>query len=288
MDPLAMAIEQIIAQALSEDLGQGDITSQAVIPAEARFQGLMRAHQELVVAGLGMALQVFTTLAPQASVEALAQDGQLVAAGAPLARIAGPARALLSAERTALNLLQHLSGIATLTRAYVNRLAGTKAVLLDTRKTIPGLRVLAKYATRMGGAQNHRQRLDDGVLIKDNHITVCGSLGEAVRRAQRAQHQFIEVECDTLEQVAEALKSGAQRILLDNMDPPTLRRAVELVAGRAQTEASGGVNLETIAAIAQSGVDYVSVGRITQSAPAVDIGLDWTPQEQAPTEPSPS
>lgn len=275
MDPLRSAVQKIIAQALSEDLGRGDITSEAVIPEQARFQGVMSARQEMVVAGLPMALEVFTALAPQARVQPLASDGQLVPAGAVLARLAGPARALLSAERTALNLLQHLSGIATLTRAYVDRLAGTKAVLLDTRKTIPGLRVLAKYATRMGGAQNHRLRLDDGVLIKDNHIAVCGSLGEAVRRARVAGLAAIEVECDTLEQVAEALAAGVERILLDNMDPSTLRRAVEMVAGRAQTEASGGVNLDTIAAMAHSGVDFVSVGRITQSAPAVDIGLDW-------------
>ncbi|CAO0822282.1 putative nicotinate-nucleotide pyrophosphorylase (carboxylating) [Desulfarculales bacterium] len=276
MDNFSKAVQQIIAQALREDLGRGDITSQAVIPEDARFQGVMRAHQELVVAGLPMALEVFSTLAPQTYVQALAAEGQLVASGTELARIAGPARALLSAERTALNLLQHLSGIATLTRVYVQRLEGTKAALLDTRKTIPGLRVLAKYATRMGGAQNHRQRLDDGVLIKDNHIAVCGSLGEAVRRARIAGVSPIEAECDTLKQVNEALSSGVERILLDNMDLPALRRAVELVAGRAQTEASGGVTLDTIAAIAHSGVDFISVGRITQSAPAVDIGLDWS------------
>lgn len=279
MDPtLRAAVQQIIAQALAEDLGQGDITSRAVIPQEARFQGVMRARQELVVAGLAMALEVFTTCAPQVQAQALVADGQAVPAGGLLARLAGPARALLSAERTALNLVQHLSGIATLTRAYVERLEGTKAVLLDTRKTIPGLRVLAKYATRMGGARNHRQRLDDGVLIKDNHIAVCGSLTEAVARAQEAGLKDVEVECDTLEQVAEALAAGAQRLLLDNMDPASLRQAVDMVAGRARTEASGGVNLETIAAIAQSGVDFISVGRITQSAPAVDIGLDWSPQ----------
>ncbi|MBI5523744.1 MAG: carboxylating nicotinate-nucleotide diphosphorylase [Desulfarculus sp.] len=278
MDPLRQAARQIMALALEEDLGQGDLTSQAVIPAQARFQGVMTARQDLVVAGLPLALEVFTTLAPQARVEALAAEGQVAPAGTVLARIGGPARELLSAERTALNLLQHLSGIATLTRAYVQRLAGTHAVLLDTRKTIPGLRLLAKYATRLGGAQNHRLRLDDGVLIKDNHLAVCGSVSEAVARARAAGLTNIEVECDTLAQVAEAVAARVERVLLDNMDPATLARAVALVAGRAQTEASGGVNLETIAAIAQSGVDFISVGRITQSAPAVDIGLDWTPQ----------
>lgn len=278
MDPLRQAARQVMAQALEEDLGRGDITSQAVIPPEARFQGVMTARQELVVAGLPLALEVFTTLAPAARVEALAGEGQVALAGTVLARLAGPAREMLSAERTALNLVQHLSGIATLTRAYVARLAGTKAVLLDTRKTIPGLRLLAKYATRLGGAQNHRLRLDDGVLIKDNHLAVCGSLTEAIRRARAAGLTDIEVECDTLAQVAEAVAAGVERVLLDNMDPATLRQAVELVAGRARTEASGGVNLDTIAAMAQSGVDYISVGRITQSAPAVDIGLDWTPE----------
>lgn len=279
MDPLRQAARQVMAQALEEDLGRGDITSQAVIPAQARFQGVMTARQELVVAGLSLALEVFTTLAPQARVQALATEGQVAPAGTVLARIAGPAREMLSAERTALNLLQHLSGIATLTRAYVERLKGTKAVLLDTRKTIPGLRLLAKYATRLGGAHNHRLRLDDGVLIKDNHIAVCGSVTEAIGRARAAGLTNIEVECDTLEQVAEAVAAGVERVLLDNMDPATLRQAVDLVAGRAQTEASGGVNLDTIAALAHSGVDFISVGRITQSAPAVDIGLDWSPQQ---------
>ncbi|MBI4798027.1 MAG: carboxylating nicotinate-nucleotide diphosphorylase [Desulfarculus sp.] len=278
MDHLPEAARRVMAQALEEDLGRGDLTSQAVIPAQARFQGVMTARQELVVAGLPLALEVFTTLAPQARVQALATEGQVTPAGTVLARIAGPARELLTAERTALNLLQHLSGIATLTRAYVERLKGTHAVLLDTRKTIPGLRLLAKYATRLGGAQNHRLRLDDGVLIKDNHIAVCGSVTEAIGRARAAGLTNLEVECDTLAQVAEAVAAGVERVLLDNMDPATLRQAVELVAGRAQTEASGGVNLDTIAAIAHSGVDFISVGRITQSAPAVDIGLDWTPE----------
>jgi len=281
MDPLHQAVRRVIDLAIAEDLGRGDITSQAVIPAEARFQGVMKARQELVVAGLPMSLEVFAALAPQAAMQPLAVEGELVAPGRELARLSGPARELLSAERTALNLLQHLSGIATLTRAYVNRLEGTKAVLLDTRKTIPGLRVLAKYATRQGGAQNHRMRLDDGVLIKDNHIAVCGSLGQAVALARAAGLEAIEVECDTLEQVAEALAAGVERVLLDNMDPATLGRAVAMAQGRAQTEASGGVSLDNIRDIALTGVDYISVGRITQSAPAVDIGLDWMAMDQS-------
>jgi nicotinate-nucleotide pyrophosphorylase (carboxylating) len=191
-------------------------------------------------------------------------------------RLAGNARAMLAAERSALNTLQHLSGIATLTRSYVDAIEGTGAVLLDTRKTIPGLRVLDKYAARMGGAQNHRMRLDDGVLIKDNHVAVCGGVAEAVRRAKAANTGLpVQVEVDRVEQIAPALDAGADRLLLDNMDPAKLREAVRLVAGRVPLEASGGVTLETIRFLAETGVDYISVGRITQSAPAVDIGLDY-------------
>jgi nicotinate-nucleotide pyrophosphorylase (carboxylating) len=191
-------------------------------------------------------------------------------------RLEGNARAMLAAERSALNTLQHLSGIATLTRTYVDAIAGTGAVLLDTRKTIPGLRLLEKYAARMGGAENHRMRLDDGVLIKDNHVAVCGGVAEAVRRAKSADSGLpVQVEVDRIEQIEPALTAGADRLLLDNMDPAELREAVKLVAGRVPLEASGGVTLETIRFIAETGVDYISVGRITQSAPAVDIGLDY-------------
>jgi nicotinate-nucleotide pyrophosphorylase (carboxylating) len=191
-------------------------------------------------------------------------------------RIEGNARALLTAERAALNTLQHLSGIATLTRRYVDAIAGTGAVLLDTRKTIPGLRALEKYAARMGGAYNHRLRLDDGVLIKDNHVAVNGGVAEAVRRARAAQTGLqIQVEVDRLEQIEPALAAGAQRLLLDNMSNDQLRAAVRMVDGRVPLEASGGVNLETIRGIAETGVNFISVGRITQSAPAVDIGLDF-------------
>ena len=266
---------RVIAAALSEDIGSGDITSLAVIPDGVRFKGIMRARHALVVAGLPVAEEVFRMVVPEAAFRAFAQDGDALEAGAVLAEIAGPAGGLLTAERTALNFLQLLSGIATATRAYAERIQGTGCTLLDTRKTIPGLRQLSKYATRCGGAQNHRMGLYDGVLIKDNHIAVCGSVGEAVRRAKAATSVSVEVECDTLEQVAEALAAGADIILLDNMTPDQLRQGAALVRGRAKTEASGGVTLETIRAIAESGVDYVSVGRITQSAPAADIGLDW-------------
>ena len=190
-------------------------------------------------------------------------------------RITGNARALLTAERSALNTVQHLTGIATLTRAYVDAIVGTGAILLDTRKTLPGLRVLEKYATRMGGATNHRMRLDDGVMIKDNHIAVAGGVDAAVRAAKAAGLTGVVVEVDTLDQIVPALAAGADRLLLDNMVPETLRQAVSLIAGRVPTEASGGVNLLTIRAIAETGVNYISVGRITQSAPAADIGLDF-------------
>jgi len=191
-------------------------------------------------------------------------------------RLAGNARAMLAAERSALNTLQHLSGIATLTRRYVDAIEGTGAVLLDTRKTLPGLRELEKYAARTGGAQNHRMRLDDGVLIKDNHVAVCGGVAEAVRRAKSANTGLqVQVEVDRIDQIEPALAAGADRLLLDNMDPAKLREAMKLVSGRVPLEASGGVTLETIRFLAETGVDYISVGRITQSAPAVDIGLDY-------------
>jgi nicotinate-nucleotide pyrophosphorylase (carboxylating) len=209
-------------------------------------------------------------------VEPLVEDGDKVPAGTDLMRLSGNARRLLAAERSALNSLQHLTGIATMTRAYADAVAGTGCILLDTRKTIPGLRALAKYASRMGGAQNHRMRLDDGMLIKDNHIAVAGGVTEAVRAAKQAGRGLqIQVEVDRLDQIEPALAAGAERLLLDNMGPPLLREAVALVAGRVPTEASGGVRLDTIRAIAETGVTYVSVGRITQSAPAADIGLDY-------------
>jgi len=206
----------------------------------------------------------------------LAQEGSAVAAGADLLRLRGNARALLTAERSALNLVQHLSGIATLTRRYVAAIEGTGAILLDTRKTIPGLRLLEKYATRIGGAQNHRLGLWDAAMIKDNHVAVAGDVAEAVRRAVSAGIARIIVEVDRVEQIEPAIEAGATHLLLDNMDVETLREAAALVAGRVPTEASGGVTLETIRAKAATGVTYVSVGRITQSAPAADIGLDFT------------
>lgn len=269
-------VAAFVRATLAEDLGAGgDITSAAVIPAEARFQGVMASRDAITVAGLDIAAAFFRALDPEVSVDLVARDGDRISPGGVLMRLEGRARAMLTAERSALNTVQHLSGIATFTRAYVDAIAGTGATLLDTRKTIPGLRLLEKYATRMGGARNHRMGLWDAAMIKDNHVAVAGGVGEAVRRAKAAGIAEIIVEVDRLDQILPALDAGATRLLLDNMPPPMLREAVALVAGRVPTEASGGVRLDTIRAIAETGVDFISVGRITQSAPAADIGLDF-------------
>ena len=268
-------LSAFVATTLAEDVGAGDVTSAAVIPADAVFTGVMDSRDAIVVAGLPIAAAFFRALDPAVEIELMAEEGAQVAAGSDLMRLRGNARALLTAERAALNTVQHLSGIATMTRGYVDRIAGTGATLLDTRKTIPGLRRLEKYATRMGGAQNHRMGLWDAAMIKDNHVAVAGSVGEAVRRAVGAGIERIIVEVDRVEQIEPALAAGATHLLLDNMDPPTLRGAVTLVGGRVPTEASGGVRLDTIRAIAETGVNFVSVGRLTQSAPAADIGLDF-------------
>jgi nicotinate-nucleotide pyrophosphorylase (carboxylating) len=275
--PADFDLDDFVRRTLAEDLGSGgDVTSAATIGADSRFMAAMNARQPVVLAGLEIAAAFFRAMDPDIIVEPLAADGDSVGPGAAILRLSGDARAMLSAERSALNTLQHLSGIATLTRAYVHEIAGTGAVLLDTRKTIPGLRVLEKYAARMGGAQNHRMRLDDGLLIKDNHVAVCGGVAEAVRKAKAANSGLqVQVEVDRLDQIEPALAAGADRLLLDNMPPAQLREAVVLVGGRVPLEASGGVNLDTIRAIAETGVDFISAGRITQSAPAVDIGLDY-------------
>lgn len=275
IDPLAAAIAELVRVTLAEDLGEGgDITSAAVIPADTRLTAAMVAREPLVVAGLAAAAAMFRALDPDVRIEIGVGDGGTAHAGDVLCRVEGNARALLAGERSALNIVQHLSGIATVTRAYVEAIAGTGAVLLDTRKTIPGLRVLDKYAVRMGGGTNHRMGLFDAVLIKDNHVAHAGGIGEAVRRA-KAAGLAVEVEVDRLDQIEPALAAGADRLLLDNMAVDGLRAAVAIVARRVPTEASGGVRLETVRAIAETGVTYVSVGRLTQSAPAVDIGLDW-------------
>lgn len=257
-----------------ERLGR-DVTSESVIPADALFSGVMDSRDDAVICGLPIAAEFFRTLDPNARIEILVDEGTYVAAGTDIMRLHGKARALLTAERSALNTVQHLSGIATMTAQYVARIKGTGATLLDTRKTIPGLRYLEKYAVRMGGGANHRMGLYDAAMIKDNHIAVAGSITEAVRRAVAAGVENIIVEVDRLDQIEDAISAGGTHILLDNMAPDTLREAVAIIAGRAKAEASGGINLDTIHAKADTGVDYVSVGRLTQSAPAADIGLDF-------------
>jgi nicotinate-nucleotide pyrophosphorylase (carboxylating) len=270
-------IDAFVRATLAEDLGDaGDITSTAVIPEQVMFRGVMASRDAIVLAGLPIAEAFFRSLDPDVVLERLVEDGASVPADTELLWIEGRARDLLTAERSALNTLQHLSGVATLTRAYVDAIAGTGAILLDTRKTIPGLRVPEKYATRMGGATNHRMGLWDAAMIKDNHVAVAGSVGEAVRRAVAAGIEQIIVEVDRADQIEPAINAGATRLLLDNMEPNELRDAVALVAGRVPTEASGGVTLETIRARAETGVTYISVGRLTQSAPAADIGLDFS------------
>jgi nicotinate-nucleotide pyrophosphorylase (carboxylating) len=276
-------LDRFVRETLAEDLGEGlpggghDVTSESVIPACARFSGVMDSRDAIAVAGLPVAEAFFRALDPAIKIELLVDEGAEVEPGANLMHLEGNARAMLTAERSALNIVQHLSGVATLTREYVRAMDNPRCTLLDTRKTIPGLRILEKYAVRMGGGSNHRMGLWDAAMIKDNHVLVAGSVGEAVRRAVAAGVSEIICEVDRIEQIEPALEAGATRLLLDNMDPATLRQAVALVAGRVPTEASGGINLDTIKAKAATGVDYVSVGRLTQSAPAADIGLDFTP-----------
>lgn len=268
-------LDAFVRATLAEDMGeQGDITSAAVIPEGARFTGALVSRDAIAVAGLPIAEAFFRHLDPEVRIEMLAQDGDRILRGTTLMRMEGRARAMLTAERSALNTLQHLSGVATMARTYADAIAGTGAILLDTRKTIPGLRLLEKYATRMGGATNHRMGLWDAAMIKDNHIAVAGGIGQAVGAARAAGIARIIVEVDRIDQIEPALAGGATHLLLDNMAPEVLRGAVTLVGGRVPTEASGGVTLETIREIAETGVTYVSVGRLTQSAPAADIGLD--------------
>lgn len=274
-------LDAFVAATLTEDLGgpygQGgrDVTSEAVIPADAIFSGVMDSRHDGVIAGLPIAEAFFRYLDPDVEIEILVAEGQAVTAGTDIMRLKGKGRAMLTAERSALNTVQHLTGIATMTNEYVRAIAGTGCTLLDTRKTIPGLRVLEKYATRMGGAQNHRMGLWDAAMIKDNHVAVAGSVGEAVRRAKEAGVENIICEVDRVDQIEPALAAGATHLLLDNMEPAILRGAVTLIGGRVKTEASGGVTLETIRDKAKTGVDFISVGRLTQSAPAADIGLDF-------------
>jgi nicotinate-nucleotide pyrophosphorylase (carboxylating) len=256
---------------LTEDVGEGDVTTEAVVPADARLTAALLLKEEGVLCGLEVAEAVFRELDPELELEPLARDGETTRG--EIARLSGNARALLTGERTALNLLARLSGIATLTRRYVDAVAGTGVQILDTRKTTPGLRVLEKFAVRTGGGANHRFGLFDAILIKDNHLRLAGGVAEAVHRAQ-AHDVPVEVECETFADVRDALAAGADAILLDNMPPAQLREAVAIVGGRATTEASGGVTIDTVREIAETGVDFVSVGSLTHSAHALDVSME--------------
>lgn len=268
-------IDRIIRAALEEDIGLGDITTEATVAKGATARAELVAKEDFVLAGIDVVRRVFTALDPGVAFEKLLEDGQSVSRGDVVAWIKGDAAMLLQAERVALNLLQRMSGIATMTARFVEAVEGTGATIVDTRKTVPGLRVLDKYAMRSGGGRNHRVGLFDGVLIKENHVAAAGGIAEAVGRARRgvSHIQKIEIETRNLDEVRQALDAGADVLLLDNMDLDTLREAVELCSGKALTEASGGVNLETVRDIAETGVDFISVGALTHSVRAIDISM---------------
>lgn len=273
-----LLVEKIVRAALEEDLGHGrDVTSELLIPASEMTKAQIVAREPGILAGLIVALSAFSLTDPDFDMVIEAQDGDALEAGQVIAEIEGPARSILTAERTALNFLSHLSGIATLTGKFVEEIKGTGAEICDTRKTLPGLRALQKYAVQVGGGSNHRFGLDDAILIKDNHIAIAGGISEALQQVSLlAGHmQKIEIEVDTIEQLQEVLESGqADIVMLDNFDPKPLKKAVDLCAGKIKTEASGGVALDTVRIIAETGVDYISAGALTNSAPALDIGLD--------------
>lgn len=274
LDPLVL--DDQIRAFLREDIGYFDLTATLLLDSEVPGKFEMNARESMTISGIEAAARVFTFYDPSITVEVLVRDGQDVKKGDKLLKIQGAARSILTAERTALNLTQHLSGIATVAKTYVERIAGTKAQLIDSRKTTPGLRAMEKHAVACGGGRNHRLGLDSGIMLKDNHIAVCGSITAAVARAKASVPVLtkVEVECDRLDQVEEAISAGADVIMLDNMSIEDMSRAVSMVDGRVLLEASGGVRLETIRGIAETGVDFISVGRITQSSPALDIGLD--------------
>jgi nicotinate-nucleotide pyrophosphorylase (carboxylating) len=283
VEPLTIEeIRRAIRIGLAEDIGSGDVTTLSTVPEEATASAVIRAREPLVVAGLALAENAFLELSPEVRVTRVARDGQRLRAGETLMQVTGPARAILTAERVALNFVQRLSGISTLTAQFVEAVQGTGARILDTRKTTPGWRRLEKYAVACGGGQNHRMGLFDMVLIKDNHLAALrderpNAIAAAVQRARASYPQLkIEVEADTFEQASQAAAAGADFILLDNMEPEQLHKAVQTVNHRAKTEASGGVSMTTIRAIAESGVDFISIGALTHSARAVDIGLDFT------------
>ena len=269
-------IDELLHRALAEDIGAGDVTTQALVPARQSGVAVAYAKQDGVLAGNAIAARVFTLLNGAVDTTLLLADGELLTPGTTFLQVEGSLQAILTGERVALNILRHLSGIATLTRAFVQAVEGTNARIIDTRKTTPGLRLFEKYAVRVGGGHNHRIGLFDGVLIKDNHIAACGSVTAAVERARTSVHHLlkIEIEAKSLEQVAEALEAGADGILLDNMLPEVMAAAVEMAQGRAFTEASGGITLDSVRDAARTGVDLISVGMLTHSAAALDISLD--------------
>lgn len=278
-------VRQLVGAALEEDIGRRDLTTEASVPSEARARGTLVAKQDLVLAGAVVALEAFRILDPAAAWESSVPDERSYRAGDSLGIASGRARALLSAERVALNFLQRLSGVATLTRRFVESVAGTRAKIRDTRKTTPLLRHMEKYAVEVGGGVPHRSRLDAGVLVKDNHIRLAGSIGAATRRALAAASGLpVEVEVEREDQIEDALAAGAQMILLDNFSPQAVRSAVSLVAGRVPIEVSGGVRLETVRAYAEAGPDYIAVGALTHSAPAVDISFEIEPLAARRTE----
>jgi len=267
-------LERVAFAALAEDVGEGDVTTDATVAEDALGTADIVLREPGVVCGLGVVEAVFRALDPELRFERLVDEGATVTGSNRVARVSGPERAILTGERTALNFLGRLSGIATLTRRYVDAVSGTGAAILDTRKTTPGMRVLEKHAVATGGGRNHRFGLDDGVLVKDNHLRAAGSVAAAVERVRAATPLPVEVECDTLDQVSEALDAGVDAILLDNMSLAELRAAVALAKGRARLEASGGVTLDTVLAIAETGVDEISVGALTHSARSLDVSLE--------------
>jgi len=270
-------VEALLTAALDEDIGRGDVTTRLTVPEDRRGAAFLLAKEEAVVAGLPLIASVFRLAGGDVDVAYEAQESERVRAERVLCRMRGRARTLLSGERVALNFVQQLSGVATLTRRFVDAVAGTRARIVDTRKTVPGLRVLQKYAIRVGGGGNHRFGLDDGILIKDNHIAAAGGICAAVQSARAgAPHGLkIEVECDTLTQVDQALAAGADIVMLDNMSPELLREAVAKIGGRARVEASGGITLDNVRRVAETGVDLISIGALTHSARAVDISMGW-------------
>ena len=270
-------VKQLIRAAIEEDLGRGDVTTEATIAEQAISRARVITKQAMVLAGMEVFIAVYAAFDSRVHITTSYKDGDLVGVGTAIAELEGPARSLLAGERVGLNFLQRLSGIATLTRQYVEAVSGYNVAIVDTRKTTPGWRLLEKYAVRIGGGKNHRHDLGDGVLIKDNHIVAAGGIRRAVEMARKHSHHLlkIEVEAETLDQVEEALQAGAEVIMLDNMPPAMLAESVKLIGGRALVEASGGIGLESVIDVARTGVDLISVGRLTHSAPAADIHVEF-------------